>query len=239
MPRHHHQLRDMRLLYGVLGLVFVLGVGLCTVTDIDRRLSALFYTPPNGWYLREAAPWRWLYNYGMYPGIVLAAGALLGVLGSVWRPAWAPYRRQCLVLVLSVALGPGLLVNGLLKPAWGRARPRQIEQFGGTAVYRNWWQPGGPGTGKSFPSGHAAMGFVLVAGVILVPPQRTRLRRVVLVATLAYGGLMSMTRIVQGGHFLSDVLWSGGVVALVVWILPFMLRPPGISSAHARTSWRK
>lgn len=205
--------------YGVAVLGFVLLVLWCTVTDIDPRLSAYFYDPPRGWYLKDAFPWGWLYDYGEYPAIVLAVGAFLVLLRSVWWPAWARYRRTCLLLVLAVSLGPGLVVNGILKPAWGRPRPRHVVQFGGAESYRAWWQPGGPGLGKSFPSGHAAMGFVLVAGVWLISHRHARWRWLACTAALLYGSLMGCARIVQGGHFLSDVIWSGGVVGLLVVVL--------------------
>ncbi len=208
-------------LAGSLGMVLVL---LCTVTDTDVWLSARFYDPERGWYLRQAVPWRWLYDYGRYPAIVLAVGSFLVLLGGLWKTSLVRYRRGCAVVVLAVALGPGLVVNGVLKPYWGRPRPRHIESFGGTQAFRRWWQPGGAGAGRSFPSGHTAMGFVLVAAIALIPPSRSRVRCWGWVAALLYGSLMGWGRIVQGGHFLSDVVWAGGVscgiTMLVQKILP-------------------
>jgi membrane-associated PAP2 superfamily phosphatase len=213
---------------GILATGFGLLICFCTFTDIDLRLSGRFYTPSQGWYLARTAPWSWLYNYGEYPAIVMSVGAFAVLLGSLWRTAWALYRRQCLFLVLAVALGPGLLVNGVLKPAWGRPRPRHIEPFGGAATYRAWWQPGGPGKGASFPSGHAAMGFALIAAVTLVPCRRVGLRCLLFIVVLGYSGLLGVARIVQGGHFLSDVVGSGGIVGLVIYGLRAALQraPP-------------
>jgi membrane-associated PAP2 superfamily phosphatase len=68
------------------------------------------------------------------------------------------------------------------------------------------------------------MGFVLIAGVMLVPCRCAGLRRILCIAVLAYGGLLGATRIVQGGHFLSDVLASGGIVMLVIYGLRLVLR---------------
>jgi membrane-associated PAP2 superfamily phosphatase len=208
-------------------LLLVLG----TVTELDLWLAAWFYRPglPHAWFLAEAPPWGWLYRYGGVPALVMLAGALLGLLGSlVWR-VWIPYRRCCLFLVLVVALGPGLLVNGIFKPGWGRPRPRQIEQFGGPHLYRPWWRPGGPGAGESFPSGHASIGYALVAGATLVPcRRRVWPYNLALAGTLGYGTLMGLARVIQGGHFASDVLWSGGLVCLTVLGLQVWLRraPP-------------
>jgi membrane-associated PAP2 superfamily phosphatase len=195
------------------------------ITNVDLQLSDQFYLPSLGWYLADEAPWRWLYDYGQFPAIGLAVGAFGVLVGSCWRRAWRSHRRRCLFFVLAVALGPGLAVNGVLKPMWGRPRPRQVAQFGGIKAYQPWYQPAGlsAAAGKSFPSGHAAMGFVLAAGVVLLPRRGAGLQRVWIAGALGYGGLMGLGRIVQGGHFLSDVLGSAAVVMLVIWGLSVML----------------
>lgn len=113
----------------VLG--FMAFIGLCAVTDIDLALSAQFYVPEAGWHYADAWGWRWLFDYGLRPAIVMASGALVVWIGSWLFRAWKPYRRASLVLVLVVALGPGLVVNSILKPYWGRPRPRHVMTFGG------------------------------------------------------------------------------------------------------------
>jgi len=71
------------------------------------------------------------------------------------------------------------------------------------------------------------MGYVLVLGTCLVPRCRSaRLRGLVLVGALAYGSLLGATRIIQGGHFLSDVLWSGSLMCFLVAILQAVLPTP-------------
>jgi lipid A 4'-phosphatase len=109
-----------------------------------------------------------------------------------------------------LALGPGLVVNTILKDHWGRARPHQILVFGGDAHFtpavlmadqcaRN----------CSFPSGHAALGFWLVAVAMVVPP---RWRCLAMGCALAIGALVGAMRIAQGAHFLSDVIAAALIV---------------------------
>ncbi|MGQ4807518.1 hypothetical protein NKDENANG_00870 [Candidatus Entotheonellaceae bacterium PAL068K] len=215
-----------RLSPWLVGLGFVCLVALCTITNIDRSLAVRFYTPaaPQAWALGALPPWSWLYTYGEYPAILMAIAAFLVGLGSVRRPAWRAYQRHCLILVLAVALGPGVLVNAGLKPLWGRPRPRHIVLFGGTQPYRPWWRPGGPGVGKSFPSGHAAMGYILVAGALLVPASRRHWRRrLALAGALGYGSLMGLARMLQGGHFASDVVWAAGLMCVTAFGLRMLL----------------
>jgi len=208
-------------------------IALLTMPRVDLALSAYFYNAalPQTWYLAETPPWRWLYLYGEYPALALAGGALLVLLSSLVRLSWAGYRRRCFFLVCAVALGPGLLVNGVLKPTWERARPRHIAQFGGAHPYRPWWQPGTVGSGDSFPSGHAAMGYILVAGAVLVPGRRRWRYGLALGSAFGFGTLLGLTRIMQGGHFASDVVWAGALMCGMVLVLQKALGiasdPPG------------
>ena len=226
--------------YGLwlVGLGFVLLVLLSTMVDADLRCAQYFYDAgmPQGWFLKTAVPWIWLNWYGEYPVWLLAAAAAVMWCGSLYRRAWVRHRRTCALILLAVALGPGLLVNGILKPLWGRPRPYQVEIFGGARSYRSWWQPGNLGGGRSFSSGHAATGYVLVVGAYVVTQRR---RRLVLGGALFYGSLVGLARIVTGAHFVSDVLWSGGLmcftVATLQAVLPAMLPPdntPGFAPAE-------
>jgi membrane-associated phospholipid phosphatase len=71
----------------------------------------------------------------------------------------------------------------------------------------------------SFVSGHAALGFSLVAFAFLFPPGD--MRRRVTVAALAIGTVIGLGRIAQGAHFLSDVVYAGllvyGTTAALYW----------------------
>ena len=63
------------------------------------------------------------------------------------------------------------------------------------------------------------MGYVLIAGATLVARRRVWLQRLAMGSALGYGLLMGLTRIVQGGHFLSDVAWSGLLVTILTILL--------------------
>ncbi len=220
----------------MVGLGFFLSALLATLVDMDPRLSGYFYDPTAAqqWFLKTAVPWIWLYRYGEWPTWALVIGAALVWGGSLRRHSWICYRRACALIVLAVMLGPGLLVNGVLKPLWGRPRPAQVDLFGGARPYQHWWQPGHIGGGRSFPSGHAAMGYVLVLGTCLVPRRRSAgLRGLVLGGALAYGSLLGATRIIQGGHFLSDVLGSGSLMCFLVATLQAVLPTPALPNTAA------
>ncbi|TPW01688.1 MAG: superfamily protein, partial [bacterium] len=112
---------------------------------------------------------------------------------------------------------PGLIVNLILKDHWGRPRPSTIAEFFGPNHYVPPFLISDQCLDNcSFPSGHAALGFWLVAFALLTPPVR---RRRALWAALVFGAMVGLVRIAQGGHFLSDVLVSGMiVVGLTCWL---------------------
>jgi membrane-associated PAP2 superfamily phosphatase len=127
-----------------------------------------------------------------------------------------------LFLAALLALGPGLAVNGVLKPYWSRPRPKEIKAFGGTQEYISVWQRGPLGVGKSFPSGHASMGFYLMAPAFVLYRRRPRWALAFLLLGLAGGAVIGLGRVAQGQHFPSDVLWAGGLVYLSGVLLRYL-----------------
>ena len=72
--------------------------------------------------------------------------------------------RAILFLMATLALGPGLLVNVLLKDHWGRPRPVDVTQFGGDQHFVAWWDPRGECPNNcSFVSGDVAAAFWTLA----------------------------------------------------------------------------
>ncbi len=113
-------------------------------------------------------------RHGALPDLAIGAtilAAMLGIGGLGKRARRAGSRRgsPC-SWASSLAIGPGLVVNTLLKDHWGRARPHQILEFGGTAHF----SPAvliSDQCARNCPShpGHAALGFWLVAFAAVVP----------------------------------------------------------------------
>jgi membrane-associated PAP2 superfamily phosphatase len=159
-------------------------------------------------------PWRFLYDYGTIPAIFLAAASLLAFIGSFRIHKIASYRKVFVFFVVLMIIGPGLVVNAIFKGHWGRPRPRHIEVFGGSQPFLYVWQKGKTGEGHSFPSGHASMGFFLFAPYFILRRNSKRWSLIFLTIGLSAGIIIGLARMVQGGHFASDVIWSGGFVYL-------------------------
>ena len=146
------------------------------------------------------------------------------MLTYVWRDLVRNPRRlslagrRALVLIAGLALGSGLIVNGLLKSLWGRARPIQIEAFGGDADFTRAWQVSDQCLSNcSFVSGEGSSAAWMVAAVAVMSPPE--LRRWTLPLAIAYGAALSLNRIAFGGHFLSDILLSWALTGLVLTAL--------------------
>jgi lipid A 4'-phosphatase len=207
---------------GVIGAVLFFDL----MPTLDLRLSGLFYRPGQGFFLDHSWPVQGLY-LGTRWLVVAMAAALLGALG--WgllhnTPQGRRVRHYALFAILALALGPGLVVNTVLKDHWGRPRPEQIAQFGGTSSYVPALLPSRQcGHNCSFVSGHAAAGFFLIIGAWIWPRKRLQWR----IAGIAAGGLIGLARIAQGGHFLSDVLGALAVVWLCNELLYRLLQSRG------------
>src|SRR6266853_4876561 len=173
--------------------------------QIDLETSRLFYVSGRGSVLADWPPVAFLYLMVLWiTWSILALVATAAIwLFLVGRPIWRLDRKALIFLVASTALGPGLLVNTILKEHWGRARPTQIEAFGGTRQFTPAPLPAAEcASNCAFVSGHAALGFSLIAFAFLLPPGG--LQRGAGAAALAIGGVIGLGRIAQGAHFLSD-----------------------------------
>jgi lipid A 4'-phosphatase len=210
----------------VVGLYLIVGVGVLTAAiftfdpSIDLHVARYFTRQDvkdvlaQGHFFLEAV--RWL-NLQFTVVLLSLTAAAIGF--KILRPRMKMIvpARISLFVILVFALGPGLLVNGLLKELWGRPRPRMVTEFGGPHDFMAWWDPTGACLKNcSFVSGEASSAFAALALAVLVPAP---LRYAAIAAALAYGASVSFIRMAVGAHFLSDVLFAGVFTALIVWVL--------------------
>ena len=187
---------------------------------IDLWASGLFYRPGEGFFLAQWGPVRAIYAGVPYLTDAIVIGVIALYLWSLQRgrAVWRIDGRVAAFLLLALALGPGLLVNTVLKDHWGRARPTQVTAFGGAQAFTPAPLPAANCAHNcSFPAGHPAIGFYLVSVAFLVRDRRRR--RIATGAAIAAGALFGLARMAQGGHFLSDVVFSGLLVYGVSWLL--------------------
>lgn len=210
-----------RFAYAVLVLA---GLGLIAAPSLDLLVSGWFHAPGAGFPADHASP----YHRAVRVAVRVIAIAYGGVAGIGLVLALARKRRvfgmnaaAYAYLLLLLAVAPGLVVNAVLKNHWDRARPSQIVEFGGQKAFSR----AGAISDQcpkncAFVSGDASIGFLLSAlGFVAAAAGRRRPAHAGFAAGALGGAWIGFTRIAQGGHFLSDVVFSGVVVIGIAWLL--------------------
>lgn len=242
---------DTRLIWALL--FFVVAV-YAKFPALDLIVSARYFEAGPGFIHARDPLVLWLYDWTPPIGRALALLAALHALLAPWlakaldaakRPQAAqrcrgPWRHISTVFLCAALLGPGLVIEGVFKNTVGRPRPVQIEPFGGPQAFQGPFALGdNTSAHRSFCSSHAATGFALMGlGLTCGPLWRRRWFLIGLVS----GAVIGAGRIMQGGHFLSDVIFAFYSVwlscELVAWLdrrrLQRGLPPP--SRPHRPTS---
>jgi lipid A 4'-phosphatase len=191
--------------------------------NLDLVVAKYFYGQSNEVYAHFAhnAFYKFVYTYGVYPAQIVAILAAIALILSYCSDRWKAWRLPALVLLLTMIVGAGLIVHSLLKDHWGRPRPKQTIEFGGNLPFRPYYNPNifhQSEPAKSFPCGHCTMGFYFFAVALVGKRLNSKL--------LFYGGMgiaivlgiaLSITRMAQGGHYLSDTLMT----ALIMWLTAY------------------
>ena len=102
-----------------------------------------------------------------------------------------------------------IIINFFLKNVWGRARPGDILQLGGKENFTAWYQISDSCSSNcSFVSGDASVGFSIIALYFLTK------KEVFFWLSLFLGCSLGLIRIMEGGHFLSDIVMSAVILYL-------------------------
>lgn len=191
------------------------------ISALDMRLSTYFYQG-HGEFSNNKF-FMFLFNYGTLPALLIAITASIVFIYTFFSKKHRQWRPVALSLMLTLAIGSGLIVNGILKDHWGRPRPKQIVEFAGKQQFRPYYSPNffhQPEPSKSFPSGHSSMGFYFF--VLALIGKRKNIRWLFwcgMILAILLGVVLSWTRIAQGGHFLSDTMIS----ALIMWLTAYFI----------------
>lgn len=201
-----------------LAIAVSVGVLFAVYPRLDIDISALFYNRKINLFDVNAQPWannsraaaRWLTT-------LILAPACLAVIGKLIMPNRRMLigARAALLLIITMALGPGVLTNLVLKDHWGRARPIDITELGGDFHFTPWWDPRGDCPNNcSFVAGEPSGAFWALGPAALAPPQW---RLLAYGGALAFGAVVGLLRIGGGGHFFTDVVFAGVLMFLLIW----------------------
>ena len=216
------ELRLALLVFGLLAVLFV------ALPQIDLATSSLFYRGDGRWVLNREDLWLAI----PYRGLPWLGQGLLLTLLLLWllsfRASFPKLRARRTIfgfMLCGALLGPILLVDATLKEHSGRTRPVNITQFGGSKQFTPAFIPADQCSQNcSFVSGHVATAsFIMAFGWLGAPAMRRRW----LLASIAFGGLFALVRMVPGGHFLSDTLFAWFATYFSLWLTEWLFRKFG------------
>lgn len=205
-----------------IALAIAAMTGLICAVDpqLDLDIAALFFGTKVPMFVVNAQPWvQYSRSAARLAVTLLVLPAFVAVIGKLILPRRRPLieGRATLFLIATLALGPGVLTNLVLKDHWHRPRPIDVKEFGGDYRFMPWWDPRGDCPNNcSFIAGEPSGAFWTLAPAALAPPE---LRIVAYGAALAFGTGVGVLRIAAGAHFVSDVVFAGVFTYLLIWLV--------------------
>lgn len=193
----------------VAPLTLVMAALFIAFPAIDLMVAEAFHTGGNGFLWRDGPVHRFVDEmirpYIKELVIVMLALACISLISRGRILKWHP--KAITFVVLSYAIGPGLLVNGVLKNIVGRARPKHIEVLGGERMFSRAFADADQCVSNcSFVSGDVAFVAAGLAFALLLDGTKRRIAIAFCVAATAVTGYFRMA---VGAHFLSDVVLAG------------------------------
>jgi len=195
---------------------------------IDLAVSGLFYTPGTGFTLANDPALELLRETIWALSILMVGTTIAAIMAALVGRPFLDLRRAVIIL-LTYLMGPALLVDGVLKRFWGRARPANIEDFGGTQHYTPPLIPADQCLSNcSFVSGEGAAAVALAISFALIAPAvRARVSPPIYRLYLALAVLLPLTgmalRVMLGRHFLSDTIFAALFVSGIALVLARLL----------------
>ncbi len=196
------------MLLGFVSLIFA------AIPDLDLVVSRFFWEPAAGFeFTKNSFLIAFRDANRFLPWAIIGTAMVLLIPNPLLRHLKSPPAPHKLLFVVTFfAAGPGLGVQ-LIKMLVKRARPRGLEEFGGSAFFTPPWEITDQCVRNcSFISGEAASAFGLLTLVVFIKPKYST---VYLVAVGTVAAAFSLNRVVFGAHFLSD--------AVIAWSLMFAL----------------
>jgi lipid A 4'-phosphatase len=193
--------------------------------EIDLWLTRATYSASGGFIGRNHFWVKLLRNVFIVFYFACLGLSIVGWVATLrLKQAWlGTSPQQWLFLLLCLSIGPGLVANLIFKDQWGRARPKHVVEFGGKKQFTPAPLPANQcKRGCSFVSGEASSVFVAFYAAAAIVPQWAA----ALVVTGTISGLVAgLVRILQGAHFLSDIVFAGLFMAVMVLALSRLMRP--------------
>ncbi len=198
-------------------IVFFIGILFVSVgSSIDIFLSSLFYQGQQTFSLESFDFITIVVRKIFLPFIILYL-LLLPFVSRIFfiRKIYFSFHfsfKEVLFIFVSAIISNIFVVNLLLKNFWGRARPNDILELGGKGDFTPWFKYSDACSSNcSFVSGDTSVGFTII--ILYFVTKNVNYFWLALFS----GSFLGIIRIMEGGHFVSDVLLS----AFLIFTLSF------------------
>lgn len=202
MPFKEHKTHiDLIVIFGV-----AIVLTLCAfILNWDQSLAVALHDKTNefAWFLRQ---------YSNIPGVLISLFGLAFIVITPWRLKSPLVRRLLLIWLATLILGGGLLAGFVMKESFQRPRPRETVLLDGQQEFTQAFSNKAEIRGKSFPSGHAAMAFMMAVPFFALRRRKPITAWTILIFGIGFGCTVGWARMVLGAHFLTDIIWAGAVV---------------------------
>ncbi|MDX1916825.1 MAG: phosphatase PAP2 family protein [Rickettsiaceae bacterium] len=156
------------------------------------------------------------------PKVSIIYGLYILIVGLAHLIFWKNFAQFSLyfTIFISINLSGAFIINTCLKEFIGRARPRQITEFGGNKFFSPAMAMSNQcNSNCSFSSGHAAGAFIFTTAAFLFAIRKAF---IIYYFGIIFGLVAGLSRIAQGAHFLSDITMSGFVILIVQYYIIFL-----------------
>lgn len=203
--------------------------------NFDLWVTGNFYDPERGGFVyahNNIVQFSYRLFSNMHWPVIWSIIAFWVAMRYLFNQQKRNHQIAAIYLLLALLLGPGLTVNSLFKSEWGRARPVNVTEFGGARQYSPPLKPAANCEYNcSFVSGHASMGFYFISLAWIFNRKRWLIIGTTIGATVGFG------RILQGGHFFSDIIFAFWSVYLTCALLAWLLNLPKRLHTHEPISY--
>ncbi len=201
-----------------LTLMLVLSIIFFLFPNIDITVSGLFFGQ-DGNFLASEQDWFIYFVRKMLLPLLVMLVFFVPIAAAVKQYFYRERilnipLRDWMYLFSCLIIGTGLIVNSIFKSFWGRARPNDTLVFGGDQPFTiPWLNVDYCESNCSFVSGDVSF-FTLSLAVLLIF-NKTSWN----IFAFAAIGLISLLRIMEGDHFLSDTIMSFIITFVILKIL--------------------
>jgi len=201
-----------------LTLMLVLSIIFFLFPNIDITVSGLFFGQ-DGSFLASEHDWFIYFIRKMILPLLALLVFFIPIAAAVKQYIYGEKilnkpLRDWTFLFSCLVLGTGVIVNSIFKSFWGRARPNDTLVFGGEQPFSiPWLNVDYCEANCSFVSGDVSF-FTLSLAILLIFNKQTW-------NIFAYSAiiLISLLRIMEGDHFLSDTIMSFIITYVIIRVL--------------------